>query len=64
MITITICIFIVTWGAGVRGGRGGPLFSSSPAAKLMSVSSLPGVSTSSMSHTFGFKSVRLVSFEL
>ena len=42
----------ITWGAGVRGGSGGPLSSSSPATSLVSVSSLPGVSTSSMSHTF------------
>ena len=43
---------MITWGAGVRGGSGGPLSSSSPATSLVSVSSLPGVSTSSMSHTF------------
>jgi len=41
----------ITSGAGVRGGNGGPLSSSSPASLVSDVSSLPGVSTSSMSHT-------------
>lgn len=41
----------ITGGAGVRGGSGGPFSSSSPASLVSEVSSLPGVSTSSMSHT-------------
>ena len=52
IVMIIIMMMIITRGAGVRGGNGGPLSSSSPASLVSDVSSLPGVSTSSMSHTF------------
>ena len=52
MIIVIIIIMMITRGAGVRGGSGGPSSSSSPASLVSEVSSLPGVSTSSMSHTF------------
>ena len=52
VVIIIIMMMIITRGAGVRGGNGGPLSSSSPTSLVSDVSSLPGVSTSSMSHTF------------